>query len=363
VEVAIVHDYFTQRGGAERVAIVMARAFPDAVVHTSVVDVAGTFPDAPFERMRPSPLNHLGPLRTRHRALLPLLAPVFSSMVVDAPVVVCSSSGWAHGVRATGRKLVYCHNPARWLYQTTDYVRGHRLQALALRSLAPSLRRWDRKAAASADLYVANSTVVARRIEAAYGRHAEVLFPPVSLDASAPQESLGLECGFLLCVSRLMPYKNLDAAIEGVAGSGRRLVVVGDGPERARLAALARGRADVAILHRVSDAQLRWLYQHCAAVLAPSIEDYGLTPLEAAGFGQPTLALRRAGYLDTVREGVTGLFFDRPTQEHVRRAVRELPRHRFDAGVLRAHAARFGEGPFVRRLQGLVSSLAAGERD
>ena len=140
--VRLVHDYLTQRGGAERVVLSLARAFPGAPLHTSLYEPATTFPSSARVDVRPTPLNRLAPLRRDHRLALPLLAPAFSRLRIDADVVVCSSSGWAHGARVTGRKIVYCHTPARWLYQADRYLRGRgagaRLVAGALR--APLVR-------------------------------------------------------------------------------------------------------------------------------------------------------------------------------------------------------------------------------
>src|SRR5204863_10027435 len=179
---AIAHDYLTQRGGAERVVLSLVHAFPHARVYTSLYDPAGTFPEFSDVDVRTSPLNLLRPLRRRHRLALPLLAPAFSRLRIDADVVVCSSSGWAHGARVEGRKIVYCHTPARWLYQPERYLRG---RAVGFRGVAavlrPQLVRWDKAAAASADLYLANSSAVAARIADIYGLEAEVLPPPPAL--------------------------------------------------------------------------------------------------------------------------------------------------------------------------------------
>ena len=238
-------------------------------------------------------------------------------MRIDADVVVASSSGWAHGFRTSGRTVVYCHNPARWLYQTDEYLGGPAWRSplgppvLALR---PLLRRWDRRAADGVDVYLANSRVVQQRIAATYDRDAELLPPPHGMDASAPRETVpelaDWEPGYALVVSRLLPYKNVDAVIEAVRGTGRRLVVVGHGPEEARLRATLPDH--VRLLGGLSDAQLRSAYAGAGVLVAASHEDFGLAPLEAAAFGVPTVALRGGGFLETVVEGRTGLFFDAP---------------------------------------------------
>src|SRR3954466_7289268 len=183
--VAIAHDYLTQRGGAERVVLALHRAFPDAVIHTTLYDPDGTYPEFRNARVVVSPLHRIRALRREHRAALPFLPYAVSRLPVDADIVVVSSSGWAHGVPATGRKLVYCHAPARWLYQADAYLgedASGSAQAQALGMLGGWLRRWDRRAAASADLYLANSTVVRERIAAAYGIDAHVVAPPHGID-------------------------------------------------------------------------------------------------------------------------------------------------------------------------------------
>ena len=179
--VAIAHDYLTQRGGAERVVLSLMRAFPGAPVHTTLYEPDGTYPEFADADVRTSPLNRFGALRRDHRLALPLLAPASSWTRIEADVVVASSSGWAHGFRTSGRTVVYCHNPARWLYQTVEYLGGSPWRSpfgAPVMALRPALRRWDRRAAARVDVYVANSRVVQRRIADTYGREAELLPPP-----------------------------------------------------------------------------------------------------------------------------------------------------------------------------------------
>lgn len=365
--VAIAHDYLTQRGGAERVVLAMLKAFPDATIHTTLYDPDGTFPEFRQARVVTSPLNRIGVLRRHHRASLPLLPYAVSRLRVDADVLVASSSGWAHGIRVTGRKLVYCHAPARWLYQTEAYLGGpasSSAKGKALQVLSPWLRRWDQKAAASADRYLVNSKAVRAHVREAYGIDAEVLAPPFGLNAAGEQtpfaELAGWAAeGYHLIVSRLLPYKNVDRAIEAFRSLPERLVVVGHGPLEEQLR--HHLPENVRIVTGINDAELRWIYAHTNALLAPSIEDFGLTPLEAAAFGKPTLALRAGGYLDTVVPGLSGAFFEEPTADAIHAAVVAARDQHWIAEAIRSHADGFSEERFCARLQAEVHRLSSGE--
>ena len=360
--VAIAHDYLTQRGGAERVVLALHRAFPEATIHTTLYDPDGTYPEFRDARIETSPLNKVGRLRRSHRAALPFLAPVSSRLRIDAEVVVVSSSGWAHGFAITGRRLVYCHAPARWLYQPVEYLGGppySSARGLALAALRPFLLRWDRRAAGRADRYLCNSRVVRERIAEVYGITAEVVPAPVGIDTSGPTEAVPALTdwadGFLLVVSRLLPYKNVDRVVEALRELDERLVVVGAGPERESLSAMLPGNAR--IVSDLPDSQMRWVYAHARALVAPSHEDFGLTPIEAGAWGKPTLALRAGGYLDTVAEDVTGLFFDAPTPEAIRAAVVADRGRSWDPVAIREHMEQFTEAHFAARLQAEVAGL------
>jgi len=360
--VAIAHDYLTQRGGAERVVLAMHRAFPEARIHTTLYDPDGTYPEFRDADVVTSPINRIAPLRRDHRAALPLLPYAVSRLSVDADVVIASSSGWAHGVPTTGRKLVYCHAPARWLYQTDAYLGGPAsasVRGRALLALSGWLRRWDRNAARSADHYLANSTVVRDRIEAAYGIQADVLPAPYGIDPGGTQAEVAAlrdwADGYLLVVSRLLPYKNVDVAVDAVRGLPERLVIVGSGPLESRLRASAP--SNVRIITGLADAELRWAYARAHTLVAPSLEDYGLTPLEAAAFGVPTLALRAGGYLDTVDEAANGAFFDTPTADVLRSAIVAARTRRWDPDAIRAHAEGFSEPVFHDRLRRQVGRV------
>lgn len=361
--IAIAHDYLTQRGGAERVVLSLLQAFPGATLYTTVYNPETTYPEFRDADIVTSPLNRLPVLRADPRRALPLLPFAAEGLHIDADLVVASSTGWAHGFTTNGRMLVYCHNPARWLYQADEYLgAAHHLspKRLALGALGAPLRRWDRRAAARADRYLANSRVVSERITQTYGFPAQVVAPPHNIDPTGEQEIVAeladWQDGYHLVVSRLLPYKNVDRALEAFRGlPDERLVVVGDGPMADLLRAEAP--ANARMVSDLSDAQLRWAYAHATALVAPAHEDFGLTPLEAAGFGKPTLALRAGGYLDTIDPVVNGVFFAAPTAHAIRDAVHSERAHRWDPDAIRAYAERFSVSRFVDRIRAEAAAL------
>ena len=207
------------------------------------------------------------------------------------------------------------------------------------------------------DRYLANASVVRDRMRATYGIEAAVVFPPAAVTTEGDQRRVGpFDDGFHLVVSRLLPYKNVDRAIDAFRGlPDERLLVIGRGPEEDRL---RRTLPDnVAIVSDVSDDELRWAYRHATALVAPSIEDLGLTPLEAGAFGRPTLALRQGGYLDTVADGVSGLFFDRAEPAAIAEAVRRARDTAWDDDAIAGHARAFDEATFHERIRREVAEL------
>lgn len=323
--IVLAHDYLTQRGGAERVALALANELRPAQFVTSVYNPRSTFSE--FESTRPSVsfLQRWRFARNDPRVALPFLPIAWSRRKrIDADVVVCSSSGWAHGVplRPGAKKVVYCHNPARWLYQSEDYLDGQPgIVRLVLSLLRPALKKWDLKAARSADVYIANSTSVAARIKQAYGIDAEVIYPPLSMAThgtiSRPAGSPGGE--FYLTVGRARGYKNTHVLVEAFREMPQEtLVVVGERVDNAP--------ENVVVLTGIADAELGWLYKNARALLSVSREDFGLTPIEANSHGTPALVLRAGGFLDSTIEGVTGSFIEAATPEAVMAAVAGFPR-------------------------------------
>ena len=357
-KVALAHDYLSERGGAERVVLSLTRAFPGAPLYTSVHH-REMYADLADVDVRASMLDRFGVLRRRHRAALPMLPTAFGRLHVDADVVVCSSSGWSHGISTDGRKIVYCYNPPRWLYQRDQYVAGKKLYYAAGLLLDPYLRRWDQRAARSCERYLAISSAVAHRIRAAYGIDAEVLPPPTSLDVRGAREPIdGIEPGFVVCVARLMRYKNVEQVAEAFRYlPHERLVVIGDGGQLAELK--AKAPPNVSFTGRVTDDQLRWAYLNSVGLVSAAYEDFGLTPVEAALHGKPSALLHWGGFLDTTIEGVTGVFFDEPAPRLIADAVSRMLRETWSAPKIATTALRYSESGFIDRLRSIVADEAA----
>jgi glycosyltransferase involved in cell wall biosynthesis len=355
--VVVAHDYLTQRGGAERVALELAAQLNSTRVVTSVYRADRTFRGFSELRVDEAGSRAVQLLGDDPRRALPFLASAWSRMTpIDADAVVCSSSGWAHAVPVTPgtRKVVYCHNPARWLYQTDDYLHGRGpATRAAMAALGPRLRRWDQRAASTADVYVANSTSVAERIRRVYGRAAEVVHPPVSIDVSGARHPVDeLEPGFFLTIARPRGYKGTHALCEAFARMpDRRLAIVG-------LSADATLPANVRALGVVDDETVRWLYANARALVSVSREDFGLTPIEANAFGTPSLVLRAGGFLDTTLPGRSGEFIEDESADAVVAAVREF-RDDWDHEEVAASATRFSADEFGIRMREIVADVPA----
>ncbi|SEM02275.1 Glycosyltransferase involved in cell wall bisynthesis [Sphingomonas palmae] len=351
----IAHDYLTQKGGAERVTLDMVKAFNPELIITSVWNENSTFNEFMDYSIKESFLKHFKVFRRDPRFALPLLPFAWRFMKkIDSGVVLCSSSGWSHAIRTSSRtkKIVYCHNPARWIYQDQDYFLKSGKLVKALWALAKRpLRFLDKIAARSADCYVANSTSVAARIRHAYGIEARVVFPPVSIDVHAPREPVvALEPGYFLVVSRSRGYKGTQTIIDAFCQlPDHRLVIIGGDN-------FGNFSPNIRSLGHVSDAQLRWLYAHAVALVSLSREDFGLTPIEANAFGTPALVLRAGGFLDTTQEGTSGLFVDEATVPALVRAVADFPDH-WDKKRIAANAERFSLNAFTANLSAIIDDV------
>jgi glycosyltransferase involved in cell wall biosynthesis len=350
-----VHDYLNQRGGAEKVVLELADIWPDAPIYTSLYRPGSTFPEFQECDVHTSFLDRL-PVDRSFRVLFPIYPSAFRSLgPIPGDVVIASSSGWAHMARAVpgAFHVVYCYTPARWLYRT-DYLgdgsRRSRRESL-VRPLVGGMRGIDRRAAARADMYIAISREVSRRIRDVYGLEAGIVYPPVDTDRLTPRP----RGERLLVISRLLPYKRVDLVVRAAARLGIGLDIVGDGPMLDELRRLAG--PTVAFHVAVPDATVVELLESCRTVCVAGEEDFGIVAVEAQAAGKPVVAYGRSGALETVQDGVTGVLFGEQTEESIASALLASERIQTTPEAIAVNARRFGRGAFR---ESLTAAIAAG---
>ena len=358
-KIALVHDYFVQMGGAERVAEAMHDSFPSAPMYTTVALPKGLPSGLRRADIRTSPMQSLPALDRRFRhyfMLYPFAVENFDLSEYD--LIFSSSSGYAKGVRRRRNAIhvCYCHTPMRWVWRYDDYVAregfGGAARA-ALPYLLWGLRKWDLRASRQPNYYIANSRLVAQRIKKIYGREAFVIPPPIDVQRFQMANEVD---DYYLVLSRLMPYKRIDVAIEACKRMNRRLVIIGDGPDRARLEKLADDRIE--FLGRQPDKIVNYYAARCQALLFPGEEDFGMVPLEVNAAGRPVIAYRSGGALETVIENVTGIFFDQQNGHSLAEAIEKFEGMTWRQEALRHHAEGFDKNVFAFRVLQFLGSVA-----
>jgi lipopolysaccharide/colanic/teichoic acid biosynthesis glycosyltransferase/glycosyltransferase involved in cell wall biosynthesis len=362
--------------GGERVVEALYRVFPQADLFTLTWDRAQLSPALAGRRPTTSAIHCIANapfVNGRFRGLLPFFPLAVESFKLDPySLVVCSSHCVAMGAIAPPKALhvAYVHSTLRYVREAQPAyeasVPGGTLGRAVFRGAAHYLRGWEAEAAARPHLLIANSTYTRRRISHYFQRDALVIEPPIDTDRfaravmSAPRPDA--EAPFLL-VSALVPYKRVDLALRAFQGRPERLVVVGDGPERARLERLVG--PNTTLMPRVDDAELATIFARCRALLHTGIDDFGMVMVEALAAGKPVLACAEGGALDIVRDGETGLLIGQPTVESVRAALDRFASRDagFDPELLKDFARRFDRSNFERRFNEAVEDAQRRRRD
>ena len=349
--------------GGERCLEVLCELFPDAPLFTLLHIPGSVTPQIERRRSVTSFVQRLPQAAARYRYYLPAFPLAISRFDLSGyDLVVSMSHCAAKGVRVApgALHLCYCFSPMRYLWDlSSDYFGPG--QGLAARTLGPplaaALRRWDRNTA-GVHRFVAISRHIADRIRRAYDRPADVIYPPVDVQRFEIAEAAD---DYYLVVGALVPYKRIDLAVGAANRLGRRLLVAGTGPEDARLRALAG--PTVRFLGWRSDADIARLYARCRALVFPAVEDFGITPLEAAAAGRPTIALGSGGALETMvgldtTEAPTAVFFAEQSVDSLVDAMTrfEAAADRFDAKALRARAEVFDRPVFKQRLGDYITA-------
>jgi glycosyltransferase involved in cell wall biosynthesis len=348
-------SWLNQVGGAERVLEAVHELFPEAPIFTSIYWPEAMPPHYLSWDIRTSWLDKLPFVRKHHRILLPLYPLCFEGFDLgEYDLVLSITSAFAHGVITTPRSLhiCYCLTPARFLWNYKKYVEREEINRLALLTLQPFLnylRLWDRLAADRVDHFIAISQVVRKRILKHYRRDSEVIHPPVDTSRYAIADS---HEDYFLIVSRLVPYKRIDLAVQAFNELGLPLMIAGDGRDRRRLEAMAGD--NIRFLGRISAEKLAELFAHCKAFIFPGLEDFGIAPLEAQATGRPVIAYAGGGALETVVEGVTGTFFHEQTPEALAETIRRFDDSLFDPEAIRRNAERFDKEVFKEKLRRFI---------
>ena len=353
--VALVHDWLNQMGGAEDVLETLVGMFPERPVYTSMYWREGMPDTYRAWDVRTTWMDRLPGIYRHHQPYLPLYPWAFSRLDLSGhDLVLSNKSGFCHGVRAGGAThICYCLAPTRYVWDFDAYAARESLpRALktALRSVVHLLRRWDYAFAQRVDHFVAISGEIQGRIRRHYDRDAVVIHPPVETGRFRPLEDVR---DYYLIVSRLIPYKRIDLAVQAFNELGLPLVIAGDGRDRETLEAIAE--PNVTFLGYVPDAELPGLFGRCRAYILPGVEDFCIAPVEAQAAGRPVIAYRAGGALDTVIEAETGTFFHEQSAEALAETVRAFDADAIDPSACAVNASRFDANVFRDKLSRFIA--------
>ncbi len=353
--VGLVHDYLLVMRGAERTFTEIAACWPDAPLYALLQDPKVTAPAFAGREIHTSRLQRLPLRQAGFRVMLPLFPAAAERLPIgEHDVIVSSSSAFAHGVRPAphATHVTYCHSPFRyaWHERARALEEAPRPLRPLLARMLRNIRAWDLEASHRVSHYVANSELTRERIQQIYSRDAEVVHPPVDTG----RFSTGEPGDSFLVVGELVGHKRVHVAIEAARSAGRRLQVIGSGPDRHRLEQLYAGPR-VEFLGRVSDAELSRRYASCLALIVPNIEEFGIAAVEAQAAGRPVVAIDAGGVRETVVPGRTGVLVPPGESSALAEALRDVDFTRFDPQVIREHAQSFSAENFRRNLKAAVA--------
>ena len=358
MKIALVHDYLTQRGGAERVFELLCNYFPTADIFTSIYNSHTTI-ELGDRQVNTTALQYLPGATKYFRLLAPLYYPMFRTLnLSDYDLVISSSSSFAKAVRTKpgAKHICFCHNITRFLWDTSTYLQqysNYKKYYFLIERIFRLMRQVDLRYASEPDLYIANSTTVAHRIRQYYGRQSITINYPI--DSSKFSFSASKD-DFYLVACRLCSYKKVDIIIEAFNQLGLPLLIIGDGPERQSLEAIAND--NIQFLGYVSDWRRQELMAKAKTVIVAALEDYGLVPIEANASGTPVIAYGAGGVLDTQLPSITGIFFNSQTAESVVQAILKAEQTQWNSSQIHHHAiSNFSELVFFQKITQVIEQV------
>ncbi|MDY6902155.1 MAG: glycosyltransferase [Cyanobacteriota bacterium] len=355
MKIALVHDYLTQRGGAERVFELLCKRFPEADIFTSLYDAQKTI-DLGERIVKTTYLQQIPGAAKYFRLMAPFYFPAFRALdLQEYDLIISSSTSFAKAVRKSpkARHVCFCHNVTRFLWDTETYLReyaDYQYFAPLIEKVFQLMRNVDLTYAQEPDLYIANSSVVARRIKSTYGKKAIVINYPIDTSKFIYSNS---KDDYFLASARMIGYKRLDIIVEAFNWLGWQLKISGDGPERERLQ--SKALKNIEFVGHVSDLERTQLFAKAKSVIVAALEDYGLVPVEANASGTPVVAFGAGGVLDTQVPGKTGVFFKRQTPDSLQTALLEAREIYWNYESIRNHAvANFSEEAFFSKVEKVI---------
>ena len=360
MKVALIHDFLTEYGGAERVLLALHDIFPDSDVY-SIIYIPEELPDE-LNRWK---ITELGwsryiPFKKRLYKYFLLLYPVAVEQfrLENYDLVISSSYLWAKGVltRKATCHICYCHTPMRqaWelYYQYKEFYAKNILKKLAYSYIFHYLRMWDYLSAQRVDYFIANSDNVKKRIKKYYNRESKVIYPPVNIDGIPLSDGID---NYYVLVSRLVPYKKVDLVLDAFRYlPDEKLVIIGSGQEEKKLKRSAP--SNVEFTGWLSDEEKYRIISRAKALIFPQEEDFGITAVEALAAGRPVIAYGKGGILETVVPGKTGKFFAHQRTEDIVDAIKSFDPYSFEPELLRKSALRFDKKNFIENVRLFVEN-------
>ncbi len=355
VRIALVCDWLTNWGGAERCMMAFHEIWPEAPIYTLLYNEK-KMPEFKNADIRTSYLQKIPLARKKWQFFLRQMPYAIEQFdLSDYDIVLSASHVVAKGVitRPETLHVCYLYTPTRYLWDYTHlYVKESKFPKFVknyIKKQLHHLRLWDRLAADRPDQIVSISNHVAKRTKKYYRRESDVIYPPCNTSLYKPSEETK---DYFLIVGRQAPYKRSDIVVEAFNKLGLPLVIIGEGPELKKLKKIAK--KNIRFLGRISDEEVKKYYSQCRAFIFPQEEDFGITPLEAQSAGRPVIAYRKGGATETVIDGKTGIFFDKQNPESIIKVIEKFDEKGFDPKVTREHALGFDNELFKKKIRDYV---------